>query len=273
MENGLLKNKIKRHYDFVSPYYQKLWGEHIHHGYYLNGKESKEKATENLIKLIVSKAKIKHHSKVLDIGCGVGGTSIWLAKNYDCDVTGITISPVQVRMAEKASRVIKISNMPHFFVFDANNLNLKGKYDLLWAVEMISHLEKRKEFFNNCSRLLKKDGKLCIADWFKKENLTEKEESKYIEPINDRMMVSLWTSKEYISELEKNGLKLIYHKNISNEVKKTWDICLNIIKKKEFWDLAIMHGMEFVNFLKAFQDMKKGFDSGAFRYEVIIFEK
>lgn len=120
---------------------------------------------------------------------------------------------------------------------------------------------------------MKKGGKLCIADWFKKDNLTKEEEIRFIQPINERMLVSLWSSKQYVSELEKDGLKLLYHKDISNEVKRTWDICLDIIKKKEFWSLALKHGKEFVDFLKAFQDMKNGFDSGAFRYEVMVFEK
>ena len=45
--------------------------------------------------------------KILDIGCGIGGTSIWLAKKLQCDVVGITISPVQVEMAKKAAEHLK----------------------------------------------------------------------------------------------------------------------------------------------------------------------
>ena len=77
---------VKEHYDKVSPYYQKFWGNHLHHGYYLSGNESKEKAQENLIKVLVNKASIKKQSEVLDIGCGIGGTSVWLARNYNCKV-------------------------------------------------------------------------------------------------------------------------------------------------------------------------------------------
>ena len=273
MLNQETKQKIIHHYDLVSPYYEKLWGKHIHHRYYLTGKESKEEATENLIKLIVNKAKIKKKSKILDIGCGIGGTSLWLAKNLNCNVTGITISPIQVEIAQKISSKSKIKNPPKFFVQDANDLKIKEKFDVLYAVEMISHLEKRKEFFKRCARLLDEDGKFCIADWFKKDRITELEEKEYIKPINERMMVSLWYSKDYITELEKNGLKLKYHEDISQNVKKTWDLCLDIIKRKDFWTLAFKHGKEFVDFLKAFQNMKNGFESGNLRYEILVFEK
>src|SRR3989344_937216 len=114
-----VQDRIKEHYDKVSPYYQKLWGNHIHHGYYITGKESKEEATENLIKLLVSKSRIKNNSTVLDIGCGVGGTSVWLAKNYGCKVTGITISPIQVEIAKKLCANKKLDFKPDFLVADA----------------------------------------------------------------------------------------------------------------------------------------------------------
>ena len=244
-----IKDKIKEHYDKVSPYYQKLWGNHIHHGYYVSGKESKEGAAENLIKLLVSKAQIKKNSNVLDIGCGVGGTSIWLAKNYGCKVRGITISPIQVEMAKKLCKNEKLEFEPEFFVSDANNLNLKRKYGVIWSVEMISHLENRKDFLAKCAEGLEVGGKLIIADWFRDSGLNKKKTEDYIVPIEEGMMVSLWTSKDYRGILEMNGLKLRYYEDISNNVKKTWDICLDIIKKKEFWGLAIKYGGGFVYFL------------------------
>ena len=72
--------QVKEHYDLASPMYKKLWGNHIHHGYYITGKESKEAATENLIRILVKRSQLKRNSKVLDVGSGIGGTSIWLAK-------------------------------------------------------------------------------------------------------------------------------------------------------------------------------------------------
>ncbi len=273
MLNAKVKQQIKNHYDIISPYYQKLWGNHIHHGYYLTGEETKEEATENLIKLLVERSGIERNSDVLDIGCGIGGTSIWLAKNYGCNVTGITISPVQVEMAEEQCKKEKLNRKPTFFVSDANYLNLTRKYNIIWSIEMISHLENRKEFLEKCAEGLEIDGKLIIADWFKDSGLNEEKIKNYIKPIEEGMMVSLWTSEEYREILEKNKLKLRYHKDISENVKKTWDVCLDIIKKKEFWSLVVKYKKEFVHFLKAFNSMKKGFDSKAFRYEVMVFEK
>src|SRR5687767_12332325 len=121
--------KIQQHYDLASPYYKELWGSHIHHGYWITGKESKEEAAQNLVDLLIQKSGLERGSKVLDVGCGVGGTSIYLAKEWDCDVTGITISPVQVGMAREAA--IGMQNPPHFLADDANNISVTGTFDIV----------------------------------------------------------------------------------------------------------------------------------------------
>src|SRR6266446_8023946 len=97
------KEKIRDHYDRVSPYYRGLWGEHLHHGYWIRGDEAKEKAQLQLIEHLAQVAGVKPGSEILDIGCGLGASSLYLAKNYKAAVTGITISEVQVEMATKAA--------------------------------------------------------------------------------------------------------------------------------------------------------------------------
>src|SRR5580693_38722 len=99
------KHKIVEHYDAISPYYQSLWGEHIHHGYWIRGDESKELAQVQLMEHLAELANIQTGCTVLDVGCGFGGSSIYLATKYKASATGITISPVQVEMARKAATV------------------------------------------------------------------------------------------------------------------------------------------------------------------------
>jgi tocopherol O-methyltransferase len=268
-----ITNQIIDHYDIVSPFYQELWDNHIHHGYYLKGNEPNQIATQNLIKMLYKKSKISEGSTVLDIGCGIGATSIWLAKEHKCKVTGITISPIQIEMAKALAKKSKLTSNPKFFVSDANKLPTTKKYDVLWSVEMISHLWNREEFFKRCTKILKPEGKFVIADWFKDADLNSAQLKSYIRPIEKGMLVSLWTQKQYIDALKEGGLKLIYNKDISQNVKRTWDVSLKTIDKKKLWKLAIGHSKETVDFLRAFSYMKKGFDSGAFRYCVMVFEK
>lgn len=75
MTNYNNKKKIIEHYNFVSPYYYSLWGEHLHHGYWVTGKETKEKAQLALTEHLAKVADIKSGIKILDVGCGFGARS------------------------------------------------------------------------------------------------------------------------------------------------------------------------------------------------------
>ena len=83
---------------------ERLWGEHIHLGFYPLGKknidfrEAKVQFVHELVKWS-GLDKLPKGSRILDVGCGIGGSSRILSKYYGFNVTGITISPGQVKRA------------------------------------------------------------------------------------------------------------------------------------------------------------------------------
>ncbi len=98
-----LTRRVAAHYDELSGHYVDLWGEHIHHGYYPRGDETRNEATRALIELLLRDIELRPGSAVLDVGCGVGGTSRLLASEHGCRVVGVTLSRVQAHMAADAS--------------------------------------------------------------------------------------------------------------------------------------------------------------------------
>jgi tocopherol O-methyltransferase len=264
---------IREFFDLASPYFKQLWGDHIHHGYWISGKESKEEAAQNLIDLLIEKSRLKPKSKVLDVGCGIGGTSIYLARQYQCNVTGITISPVQVDMANKAASQLHLANEPRFKVEDANNITLNEKFDIIWSVETISHLHNRHNLFKRAHELLKTGGRMCITDWLADDHLSQSDKQKYIEPIEKGMLVSLSTLSEYKEHIDTNGFRLLYYEDISDNVSRTWEITSEAIKPRALWSLARQQSKESLGFLRACKAMKQGFKRGAFRYPAIVLEK
>src|ERR1700730_2005516 len=256
------------HYDLVSPYYRSLWGEHLHHGYWIRGDESKEKAQLQLIEHLGRLARIKPGSDILDIGCGLGASSLYLAENYDAAVTGISNSSVQVQMASKAAAREQLD--AKFLLMDAEAMDFQRQFDLLWSVESISHLEHRAAFFSAAAKLLKPGGRFAITDWFKKANLTRAETKKFIEPIEKGMMVELQSMDAYEHFLTSNGLQIMHREILNKNCAKTWDLCLDIVSDKALWTLAVKHGTEFVSYLKAFQAMRAGFASGNFVYGLFV---
>jgi tocopherol O-methyltransferase len=262
------KQRVIEHYDVVSPYYRSLWGEHLHHGYWIRGDESKEKAQLQLIEYLAQLAKIKASSDILDIGCGFGASSLYLAKHYDASVTGITISSVQVEMAKQAAAGEHLD--AQFLLMDAEAMSFQKQFDVLWSVESISHYQNLQNFFASAAKLLKPGGCFAITDWFKKENLTREETRKFIEPIEKGMFVELQVMDDYEKFLNENGLRILHREVLNQYCAKTWDLSLDIIKDKSFWVLAAKYGTHFISYLKAFEAMRAGFASGNFVYGLIV---
>jgi tocopherol O-methyltransferase len=262
------KQKIIKHYDVISPYYRSLWGEHIHHGYWIRGDESKEKAQVQLIEHLAHLANVRPGSDVLDIGCGMGASSLHLAKIYHAHPTGITISQVQVEIAKKAAAAENLN--ARFLWMDAEAMDFQNQFDLLWCVESISHFERRKEFFASAAKLLKPGGTLAIIDWFKKANLMPSETRKFIDPIEKGMLAKLQTMNDYESLLASNNLKITHREVLNKNCAKTWDLCIDILRDKELWKIAVKHGAAFVSHLRAFQAMRAGFASGTFVYGLFV---
>ena len=63
-----------------APHYPEFWGDHLHHGYWATGSESKEEAQSALVAHLADKARIPLGASILDVGCGVGASSIYLAE-------------------------------------------------------------------------------------------------------------------------------------------------------------------------------------------------
>jgi len=262
------KHRIIEHYDIASPFYRSVWGEHLHHGYWIRGDESKEKAQLQLIEHLAQLVNIRPGSDILDIGCGFGASSLYLAKHYDAAVTGITISPVQVRMAIQAAAGEQLD--AKFLLMDAEAMDFQKQFDHLWSVESISHYQNPRQFFASAARLLKPGGTFAIIDWFKKEDLTRAETRKFIEPIEKGMFVKLQVMDDYEQLLIANGLQIKRREVLNKNCAKTWDLCLDIIKNKSFWALAAKHGARFLSHLKAFEAMRAGFASGNFVYGLFV---
>ena len=180
-------------------------GEHIHHGYFLEPADTKEVAQTRLVDLLLERSELAVGSQVLDVGCGVGGTSRYLAKKLGCSVTGITISGQQVKLArelsvkEAGSREGEVGHSDftalgnggvRFLELDAEKMGdyfseskTKMTFDCVWISEAMSHLPDKELFFRNASMLLNRGGKLIVADWFKAEDLTDAQTEADIRPI------------------------------------------------------------------------------------------
>jgi tocopherol O-methyltransferase len=265
------KERIRDLYDRISPYYYSLWGEHFHHGYWIRGDETKEQAQIQLIEHLAQVAGITSGRRILDVGCGFGGSSIYLARNYNAEATGITISSVQLEMANRVASAQQVN--AKFLLMDAQSMHFDRSFDVVWSVESISHYQDREKFFASASSLLKPGGTFALIDWFKKAGLAPAEHKKFIEPIEKGMLVELQTMERYKATLESNQLQVLQTEILNKHCAKSWDLSLDIIKKRSFWALAVEMGPGFVDHLKSFRAMKAGFASGTFVLGLLVAQK
>ena len=267
-----LKDKIIQHYDAISPFYRDLWGVHIHHGYWITGAETKEKAQEQLIDQLISRAKIHRGARILDVGCGLGGTAIYLNRNLGAHVTGITISPMQIEIGKQLAN--RCGTDVRLLLMDAETLEMDDQFDFAWSVEAISHLSRKRDCFLAMARLLKSGGKLVIADWFKSDTATEEQEREFLKPIERAMLVPrLETSQTYARNIDEAGLDVISFEDLSANVSKTWDVAIALALRPMLWKFAATLGNDFLSFLEGFAAMKAAYKSKSLIYGVLVAHK
>src|SRR5258708_19637633 len=204
----------------------------MHHGYWIRGEERKETGEGEVSGDVAQTGNITPGGKILDGGCGFGGSSIYLAKRYQAEATGITISPVQVETANQAAQKARVN--AKFLLMDAEAMEFNTLFDAVWSVESIAHYQDKERFFASAAKLLKPNGILAIIDWFKKANLKPGEYEKFLQPIEKGMLVELRTMEEYETLLASNGLKIMKSEILNRNCAKTWDLGLDIIRDWTF---------------------------------------
>ncbi len=141
------KPVIRSHYNLTTPFYRLLWGHHLHHGLFEEDVPAKV-AQQQLTDRLAQEANIQSGDRVLDVGCGMGGSSIALAQALDCRVTGITLSPVQRHWAQWASRWHGVQAKTDFRAQDAETAEFQpGSFDIVWSIECTEHLFEKPAFF------------------------------------------------------------------------------------------------------------------------------
>ena len=128
---------------------ERLWGEHVHLGYYGNPPRRRDfrRAKEDFVHELVRWSgldQLPPGSRVLDVGCGIGGSARILARDYGLDVLGISISPGQIRRAQELTPA---GLSCRFAVMDALDLELPDAgFDAVWSVEAGPHMPDKQRY-------------------------------------------------------------------------------------------------------------------------------
>lgn len=233
-------------------------GEHIHHGYFKSPTDTAEQAQINQVIQLAESSGVSAGSRVLDVGCGIGGTARYLARERGCKVTAITNSRRQVELAREltaaeaarfkspsssssppsapgstdfvqypSSGAVRVLNLDIEQMREHLDGTLGEKFDCIWISEVVFHLHARQLFFDSAFALLDKGGCLVIADMFRTAAdpaSSSKRAQKELASIGrNHLCPQLGTVDEYLQMARQAGFASRHDSmDITKNVAKTW---------------------------------------------------
>lgn len=174
---GSWRDEVVRYYDECEVDYRIVWHlkKHLslHYGYWDPETKSLREALRLMNVRLAELAGVGPGSVVLDAGCGVGGSAIFLAETYGCRVDGITLSARQVESARRNAAGRGVDRLTQFVQGDFCQTEFDSdRYDIVWAVESVCHAEDKSAFLREAARLLREGGRLVVADFFERTGAT-----------------------------------------------------------------------------------------------------
>jgi tocopherol O-methyltransferase len=221
---ALSSDAIAAHYDELDRFYRAVWGEHVHHGVWITGRERADVAVRHLIDLVAQTARIEAGDVVCDVGCGYGGTSRVLAREYGARVTALTISDAQLAYA---SAVDGSAFNPVYVLRDWLDNGLPtASFDAVIAIESSEHVADKTAFFREISRVIKPGGRFVVCAWLASSHPARWQVRHLLEPIcREGRLPGMGSAEEYQQLARGAGLSSLQFTDLSAQVSRTWPIC------------------------------------------------
>ncbi len=165
-----LTEAVVAYYDETWIDYRVLWLNNdnlaVHFGYTDDSTRSHTDALKNMNRILADRVQIQPGERVLDAGCGVGGSSLWLATERNAEVVGITLAARQAAMARSNAARRGLTDRVQFDVADFTATPFPdASFDVVWAVESLCHASHKAAFYQEAARLLRPAGRVVVADF------------------------------------------------------------------------------------------------------------
>jgi tocopherol O-methyltransferase len=163
---------IVQYYDHTRFDYWAVWHNQdnyaFHFGYYSPHVREHHHALTNSNKVLADIARVQPGDRVLDAGCGLGGSSFWLATHRRAEVVGITPVPHQITKARKIARSRSLDSLVQFYLADYTRMPVSSEFfDVVWALESLCHAPDKSAFYREAARVLRPGGRLIVAEYIR----------------------------------------------------------------------------------------------------------
>jgi 27-O-demethylrifamycin SV methyltransferase len=163
------------HYDRVHSAWRLIMGEEFHYGFFATPETPLPQATAALTHLMLDRARIATHDRVLDVGCGTGRQSCDLAATHGARVLGITTSASGVEAASALAAERQLGDV-RFEQRDGTSNELPdASFDVAWVLESSHLMRDRPALLAECARVLAPGGRLVLCDIIRKREIPFRE--------------------------------------------------------------------------------------------------
>lgn len=212
---------VNAYYTLCIPFYREFLGAHWHTGFY--AAQGPIGPADQLLmeRHIAASAAIAPGSRVLDVGCGMGGPACHIARITGAEVHGLTPNAVQLQLARTLAREQGLSEQRvRFTQGDAAALPFEdASFDTVLFFESACHFPERARFFREARRVLKPGGRLAGEDWIAATGLSPAQWRRHLDPIHETWAIPrLDTLQGYAQAMAQAGLQVIEHVDLRDEM-------------------------------------------------------
>jgi tocopherol O-methyltransferase len=284
-----LNKGIAELYDESSGIWEDIWGDHMHHGFYDSGSDlsltdhraAQNRMIEEALRFAsVSDEPSKTPKNIVDVGCGIGGSSRYLAKKFGAECKGITLSPVQAKTAQSLAAAQGLGDKVSFEVADALAQPFPdGQFDLVWSMESGEHMPDKQKFVGELARVAAPGGTIIIVTWCHRdlspsEQSLAPKEQKLLNKICDSYYLPAWCStSDYVNILKSLSLEDIKAADWSEYVAPFWPA---VIKTALTWKgitSLLKSGWKTIKGALAMPLMIEGYKKGLIKFAIITCKK
>lgn len=280
-----LNEQIQQFYDASSGLWERIWGEHMHHGYYGPAgtlKKDRRQAQIDLIEELLTwaGAGLSRPQHILDAGCGIGGSTLYLADKFNASATGITLSPAQATRATQRAQEAGLSQQAQFQVADALNMPFAdNSFDLVWSLESGEHMPNKQNFLQECHRVLKPGGTFIMATWCHRPldkpagQLTDAERRHLAEIYRVYCLPYVISLPEYEAIARDAGFQTIRTADWSAAVAPFWDVVIDSAFSFDAIIGLLFSGWSTIQAALSLGLMREGYESGLVRFGLLCGRK
>lgn len=265
------------HYDRVTDVWKEFMGHDLHFGYFESEEMELAEAADRLIDKMLELCDIHGETRMLDVGCGIGGPAFYIHERYGCEIHGISTSRRGIQLAREAALKRGLGRV-HFHVADGMDNGFPDRsFDLVWIMESSHPIPDKGALFRECRRVLKDDGTLVMCDLVQVGSLPFLRGLRYLAGNLREFFsrVDVWGPAQILSP---DALRELLQDSGFRDI-QTWDISEKVIPTLHRWRANALRFLESERgkrerryakaFARACQKLERAFQDGLMGYALL----